>query len=75
MPALTNKSKLVTAVVVSTMVAAIAVPVMAAMYSYCWYYNCMWEEGKLQKGTQPSTVAARRRSTTASSSSDYIVGP
>lgn len=30
--------------------------------------------GKLQKGFQPSTVAARRRNTTASSSSDHIVG-
>lgn len=53
MPALTSKSKLVTAVVVSAMVAAIAAPVMAMMYSYCWYYNCMWEEENCKKALNP----------------------
>jgi len=47
--ALTSKSKLVTAVVVSAMVAAIAAPVMATMYSYCWRCSCMWEEENCKK--------------------------
>ena len=66
MPALTSKSKLVTAVVVSAMVATINgndVQLLLALQLHVG-------GGKLQKGTQPSTVAARRRNTTASSSSD-----
>ena len=50
MPVLTNKSKLVTAVIV---VAAIAASVMVTMYGYRWRCGCMWEEENCKKALNP----------------------